>query len=416
MNYFIKQYKNSTNRQICSINLPSSKSESNRLLVMNALSSDKISIKNLSSARDTQTLIKLLKTESDLEIFDVLDAGTAMRFLTAYFAVSSKKEVILTGTERMQKRPIKILVNALNSIGAEISYENEEGYPPIRIRPLKKQISSKTTIPGNISSQYISALLMVAPSLPMGLEINIEPPVFSKPYIDMTLRLMQLSGIRYRQKDNLIKIPHQEYQESKQTVESDWSASSYWFSIIAQSEIGKEVFLKGLKSESFQGDQVIKDIAKKFGVKFQFRNNGLLLQKAESPIIKQFKLDFKKCPDLAQTVLPCAAALKIDLEMTGLESLRIKETDRILALQNELSKFNCDLIEPNEGVWKLHSKNFSSDNEIIIETYEDHRMAMGFAPLAINQNININDIEVVNKSYPSFWEDLKSFGFDILEK
>ncbi len=416
MNYFIKQYKNSTNRQICSINLPSSKSEANRLLVMNALSSDKITINNLSSARDTQTLIKLLKTESDLNIFNVLDAGTAMRFLTAYFAVSTKKDIILTGTKRMQNRPIGTLVDALNSIGAIISYENVEGYPPLRIQAFKKQISSKISIPGNISSQYISALLMVAPSLPMGLEINIEPPVFSKPYIDMTLGLMQIAGIRYTQKDNLIKISHQEYQESKQTVESDWSASSYWFSIIAQSEIGKEVFLKGLKSESFQGDQAIKDIAKEFGVIFQFRKDGVLLRKAEFPTKKQLKLDFKKCPDLAQTVLPCAAALRIDLEMTGLESLRIKETDRILALQNELSKFNCHLIEPNKGVWKLDSTNFSSHNEIIIETYEDHRMAMGFAPLAINQDIKINDIDVVNKSYPTFWEDLKSFGFDILEE
>jgi 3-phosphoshikimate 1-carboxyvinyltransferase len=416
LNYFIKQYKNSTNQQICSINLPSSKSESNRLLVMNALSLEKITIQNLSSARDTQTLIKLLKTESDLDIFNVLDAGTAMRFLTAYFAIASKKEIIITGTERMQNRPIGTLVDALNSIGAKISYENENGYPPLKIKPFQDQLKSKISIPGNISSQYISALLMVAPALPMGLEIVIEPPVFSKPYIDMTLGLMQLSGIQYSQKDNIINIPHQKYQESKQTVESDWSASSYWFSIIAQSEIGKEVFLKGLKSKSFQGDQVIKDIAKDFGVNYQFQNDGILLKKTEFPTIKNLELDFKKCPDLAQTVLPCAAALKINLEMTGLESLRIKETDRILALQNELSKFNCHLIEPNEGVWKLDSANFSSHNEIIIETYEDHRMAMGFAPLAINQEIEIDDIEVVNKSYPTFWEDLKSFGFEILDK
>ncbi|WP_375578596.1 3-phosphoshikimate 1-carboxyvinyltransferase [Marivirga tractuosa] len=416
MNYFIKQYKNSINQEICSINLPSSKSESNRLLIMNALSGEKITIENLSSARDTQTLIRLLKNEKDLNTFDVLDAGTAMRFLTAYFAVSTKKEVVITGTERMQKRPIGILVNALKSIGAEISYENEEGYPPLRIKSFQKQTSSKISIPGNISSQYISALLMIAPSLPQGLEINIEPPVFSKPYIDMTLGLMQLSGIQYSQNDYLISIKHQNYQESKQSVESDWSAASYWFSIIAQSEIGRKVFLKGLKSKSFQGDNVIKDIAKDFGVSFQFQENGVLLEKTDIVRKKTLKLDFKKCPDLAQTVLPCAASLNIDLEMTGLESLRIKETDRISALQNELSKFNCQLTEPEKGTWKLESSIFTAKENIEIETYEDHRMAMGFAPLALKTGIQIKDIEVVNKSYPSFWEDLELFGFDLIEQ
>lgn len=416
MNYFIKQYKNSTNAGICSINLPSSKSESNRLLIMNALSGGKIDIENLSSARDTQTLIKLLKNENDLNTFDVLDAGTAMRFLTAYFAVATKKEVVLTGTDRMQKRPIGILVDALNSIGAEISYEKEVGFPPLKIKPFQKQISSKISIPGNISSQYISALLMIAPSLPKGLEINMEAPVFSKPYIDMTLGLMQLSGIQYSQKDYLISIKPQNYQESKQSVESDWSASSYWFSIIAQSKIGKKVFLEGLKSKSFQGDNVIKEIARNFGVSHKFEKNGILLEKISSAENHLLKLDFKKCPDLAQTILPCAASLHIDLEMTGLESLRIKETDRISALQNELSKFNCKLTEPEKGIWKLDSSNFTAKEAIEIETYEDHRMAMGFAPLALKTGIRIKEIEVVNKSYPSFWEDLESFGFELMEQ
>ncbi len=416
MNYFINKYKNSTNKEICSINLPSSKSESNRLLIMNALSGGKIDIENLSSARDTQTLITLLKNENDLGTFDVLDAGTAMRFLTAYFAVSSKKEVILTGTDRMQKRPIGILVNALNSIGAEISYENEEGFPPLRIKPFQKQTSSKISIPGNISSQYISALLMIAPSLPKGLEIAIETPIFSKPYIDMTLGLMQLSGIQFSEKDSVISIKSQEYQKSTQKVESDWSASSYWFSIIAQSEVGKKVFLEGLKSKSFQGDNVIKEIAKDFGVSYKFEKTGLLLEKINSDYNPLFKLDFKKCPDLAQTVLPCAASLNVDLEITGLESLRIKETDRILALQNELSKFNCKLTEPEKGIWKLDSSNFTANEGIEIETYEDHRMAMGFATLALKTGIQIKEIEVVNKSYPSFWKDLKSFGFELIEQ
>jgi len=416
LNYFIKQHKNSTNKEVCSINLPSSKSESNRLLVMNALSGGKITIDNLSSARDTQTLIRLLKNKNELNTFDVLDAGTAMRFLTAYLAVATKKEVVLTGTDRMQKRPIGILVDALNSIGAEISYGNKEGYPPLIIKPFQQQSSSKISIPGNISSQYISALLMIAPSLEQGLEIVIEPPVFSKPYIDMTLGLMQLSGILFSQSDHVITIPPQNYQDSTQSVESDWSAASYWFSIIAQSEIGKKVFLKGLKSKSFQGDHVIKQISENFGVSFQFENKGIMLEKTGLHQKTTLPLDFRECPDLAQTVLPCAASLNLDLEMTGLESLRIKETDRITALQNELLKFRCHLTEPEKGTWKLESSNFTPKEGIKIETYEDHRMAMGFAPLAIKEAIQINDIDVVNKSYPSFWEDLKLFGFELIEQ
>ncbi|SMG35250.1 3-phosphoshikimate 1-carboxyvinyltransferase [Marivirga sericea] len=402
--------------EFCSINLPSSKSESNRLLTMNALSDGKIKIGNLSTARDTQTLISLLKNEVEQSTFDVLDAGTAMRFLTAYFAVATKKEILLTGTDRMQKRPIGILVNALNSIGAEIAYEKEVGYPPLRIKPLQMQISSKISIPGNISSQYISALLMIAPTLPKGLAITIEPPVFSKPYIDMTLGLMKLSGIQYTQQEDVVSITSQSYQECLQNVESDWSAASYWFSIIALSPIGKRVFLKGLKAESFQGDQVIKDMAKNLGVHFHFENNGILLEKENSIQKSYLKLDFKKCPDLAQTFLPCAASMKISLEISGLESLRIKETDRIKALQNELSKFNCQLTEPEQGLWKLDSSNFRVQSGIEIETYEDHRMAMGFAPLAMKQNIRINEINVVNKSYPSFWEDLKLFGFELIKQ
>ncbi|HET8861539.1 3-phosphoshikimate 1-carboxyvinyltransferase [Marivirga sp.] len=416
MNYFINQYKHSTNQEICSVNLPSSKSESNRLLIMNALSGGKINITNLSSARDTQTLIRLLKNEDEQNTFDVLDAGTAMRFLTAYFSVTSPKEILLTGTERMQNRPIGTLVDALNSIGANISYKNREGYPPLKIKPFQNQLSYKISIPGNISSQYISALLMIAPSLPVGLEISIKAPIFSKPYIDMTLGLMELSGIHYSQNQNVITIKSQPYKDSMQRVESDWSAASYWFSIIAQSPIGKKVFLSGLKKDSFQGDNVIKEIAKNFGVVYEFVEDGLLLEKKSDPLKKELTLDFKKCPDLAQTVLPCAASLKINLEITGLESLRIKETDRITALQNELAKFNCKLSELKKGIWELDSSNFKTKSDLIIETYEDHRMAMGFAPIAMKHDIKIIDSEVVNKSYPSFWEDLKLFGFELTEQ
>lgn len=415
MKYFIETYKDLASTSICSIGLPSSKSESNRLLIMNALSKDKITIHNRSNARDTETLLQLLDNKNHLTTFDVLDAGTAMRFLTAYLAVATDKEVIITGTERMQSRPIGILVDALNSIGAKISYEKKAGYPPLKIKPLEKQSSAKISIPGNISSQYISALLMIAPSLPLGLEIHMESPVFSKPYIDMTLSLMQLSGILYGQQDDTLTIKPQLYKQSEQSAESDWSAASYWFSIIALSQVGKKVFLRGLKAKSFQGDQVIKDIAKNFGVSYQFQTDGVLLEKIAIASKNKLQLDFKKCPDLAQTILPCAAALKIDIDMTGLESLRIKETDRIKALQNELSKFNCHLVELEKGKWTLNSSNFVAESHQQIETYEDHRMAMGFAPLAVTMDIQINDIAVVNKSYPSFWDDLKLYGFELIE-
>jgi 3-phosphoshikimate 1-carboxyvinyltransferase len=383
---------------------------------MNALSGRKITIDNLSSARDTQTLIKLLENEATLQTFDVLDAGTAMRFLTAYLAIATRKEVILTGTTRMQNRPIGVLVEALKSIGCEISYESKEGYPPLRIKPLQKQTASKISIPGNISSQYISALLMIAPSLPEGLEISIERPVFSKPYIDMTLGLMKLSGITYNQDDHIIRIENQNYKVSQQSAESDWSAASYWFSIIAQSQIGKKVFLSGLKPVSFQGDNVIKEISQNFGLNFIFKNNGVELEKLSLVQQQKLQLDFKKCPDLAQTVLPCAASLKVNLSITGLESLRIKETDRIHALQQELAKFNCELKEVKKGNWELNSTNFILNKEVAIETYEDHRMAMGFAPLAMRQELIIRDVEVVNKSYPSFWTDLQAFGFELFEQ
>lgn len=416
MNYFIKLHKRPTNQALQTINLPSSKSESNRLLIMSKLSQQSFQLSNLSEARDTQTLTTLLSNENSSNIFDVLDAGTAMRFLTAYLAVSTKQSVKLTGTERMQQRPIGTLVDALKELGADIKYLKSAGYPPMEINKLKKQKAHKITIPGNISSQYISALLMVAPTLPQGLIIEIQTPVYSLPYINMTISLMEKSGIVVKQEGNIYSIKQQQYQSISHTVESDWSAASYWFSYVALSEIGTEIVLKGLMEESFQGDQAIVKIMKSLGVETTYTQKGAHLQKISEPRVSHLPIDFKEFPDLAQTVLVCCAALKVNLEITGLESLRIKETDRISALQNELSKFNCKLIEEEAGKWIFNSQGFNAKGKIAIHTYEDHRMAMSFAPLALVIPLLIEDIEVVKKSYPGFWSDLKDVGMELIEE
>ncbi|MBK6265203.1 3-phosphoshikimate 1-carboxyvinyltransferase [Marivirga sp. S37H4] len=412
----MNQYKSSANHKFQTINLPSSKSESNRLLILSALCEEDFEIHNLSEARDTQTLTRLLLQQQTNKTFDVLDAGTAMRFLTAYLAVSTHRPVILTGTERMQQRPIGTLVNALRLIGAEINYLKKEDYPPMEIKPFQVQKSGQITVPGNISSQYISALLMIAPTLPSGLKIDIQPPVYSIPYIEMTIQLMEKAGIKVERNGYALTIVPQKYNAIIHEVESDWSAASYWFSFIALSQLQSEISLKGLLKDSFQGDQAIVDIMKQLGVTTQFTHEGALVKKASKPLSNHLTLDFKKCPDLAQTVLTCCAALKVDLEITGLESLRIKETDRIAALQIELRKFNCDLIETNEAQWSLKSAGFQTKDKIEINTYEDHRMAMSFAPLALMTNLAIQDIEVVNKSYPGFWKDLESVGMQLSKK
>lgn len=408
----------STNIQNTGINqtqieLPSSKSEANRLLIINALANNSLTITNLSQARDTQTLDQLLKHWEEKSEFDVLDAGTAMRFLTAFLAINTQREVILTGTERMQQRPIKILVQALNSLGCHIEYVKNEGYPPLRIQKMEKQSKNSISIPGNISSQYISALLMIASSLPDGLSITIEPPVFSKPYINMTLSLMKKAGIHITEKDNTYHIASQNYRPIKHRVESDWSAASYWFSIIALSPLNTSTFLVGLRKNSYQGDQAIVEIMEQLGVETQWEDEGIRITKKEVTPLKSLSLDFKKCPDLAQTVLVASAALGINLELTGLESLKIKETDRVVALQKELLHFGAHLIEDSQEHWSLKTGSFSYHPDQSIHTYEDHRMAMSFAPLGMLGPIIIEDVDVVNKSYPGYWKDLKQAGFEL---
>ncbi len=389
------------------INPPASKSESNRVLVINALAGGSAKLENLSNARDTQTLIRLLKSEDD--VFDVLDAGTTMRFLTAYSAVT-KKEVVLTGTKRMQERPIGILVDALRQLGAEIEYEGKEGFPPIKLSGFdtEKAENNRIQIRGDVSSQYISALLMIAPVLPNGLVLELTGKVSSKPYIEMTLDLLFHFGIESEWEGNIITIKNQEFIPADYTVESDWSAASYWYAIAALAPDAK-IELSGYKYGSIQGDSKIADFMDLLGVKTTYLEEGIALESQEVKGVES--LDFSDNPDLAQTIAVIAAAKGVELTLTGLESLRIKETDRISALQNELKKFGSDLVEVEENsVYKVVKGDFEVNGQTV-ETYDDHRMAMAFAPLAVLGPINIENPGVVEKSYPHFWDDLEKAGF-----
>lgn len=392
-----------------SIAPPSSKSESNRVLIIDALTGGKCTLKNLSSARDTQTMIRLLSSGD--KTLDVLDAGTTMRFLTAYTAVSGE-EKILTGTQRMKERPIKLLVDALRTLGANIEYLEKEGYPPIRISKFEKEkiATNKLSIPGNISSQYITALLMVAPELPSGLELTLTENISSRPYIEMTLSLMEHFGIKAEWVENTIKVPAGKYIPKEYSVESDWSGASYWYSIVSLA-MKAELELKGYKKNSLQGDSIIVDIMSRLGIETNFIGDGMALRKKTSEGF--FEQDFTHCPDLAQTIAVACSGKGIPGTLRGLHSLRIKETDRIAALQNELQKFGGDLeeIEP-DNIYKVLPGKFSVIGQQV-STYKDHRMAMAFAPLAMLGDLKIENPEVVNKSYPSFWKDLEKVGFVI---
>ena len=388
--------------------MPSSKSISNRALILNALSGNRSTVSNLSSARDTKLMLALINNNDHL--IDVMDAGTTMRFLTAYFALTNQKK-ILTGTDRMKQRPIKLLVDALLLIGAEIDYKGEEGFPPIEILGFQSQKADALSIPGNVSSQYISALMMLAPMLPNGLTINLTSEAGSVPYITMTASLMKEFGaeVDLDFKNNRIFVKSGTYKPSNVTIEADWSAASYWFGFTALAKEAK-IILPSVSEKSLQGDRVVVEVMEKLGVKSTFNGNSLELTKKD--FTNHLVWDFKNCPDLAQTVLPICAAKGITGEFIGLESLRIKETDRIDALQNELKKIGAELSEPATGRWKLVPGKISNLKSLI-QTYHDHRMAMGFAPWATLTDLVIESPEVVNKSYPGFWEDVKSIGIKI---
>ncbi|GAA4086434.1 3-phosphoshikimate 1-carboxyvinyltransferase [Mucilaginibacter panaciglaebae] len=406
------------------VHLTGSKSECNRALVIEALSNGKVRVENISDAADTVTLQKALGLTlqtaghepepvtqvAENKIVNIGPAGTAMRFLTAYYTLQDG-EVVLTGSERMKQRPIGILVDALRKLGAEISYEENDGFPPIRIQGNIQQATNKISIKGNISSQYITALLLIAANLPMGLEVHIEGDLTSRPYVEMTLGMLEQAGIKHDWNGNVIDIPHQEFKETSLPVEPDWSAASYWYSIAALADKA-DLFLHGLTSYSLQGDSVIGEIMANFGITSQFRDGGVHIKKEPKQIVRK-AFDLKKCPDLAQTIVVVCAALNHEATFTGLETLKIKETDRIKALQNELGKMGVKLIEDNE-TYTLDCSGKFIPERMFINTYDDHRMAMAFAPLAlIIPELEIEDAKVVEKSYPAFWTDLEKAGFEV---
>lgn len=383
--------------------LPTSKSISNRAIIINALTGNKGELINLSNANDTRLMRELIYSTD--EVLNVEDAGTTMRFLTALNAVRGNTK-ILTGTDRMKQRPIGILVDALRKIGADIDYLEREGFPPIKTKGFTQK-TNEVSIRGDVSSQYISALMMVAPLLSEGLHIKFEGTITSVPYIEMTASLMKRFGIVTQFNELEILIPHQAYKPTKLEIERDWSAASYWFAFTALSQHA-EVYLPNMTMRSVQGDRVIADIMELLGVKCEPRGNSLLLIKKDHQ--SEIVWNFKNCPDLAQTVAVVCAAKGIRGEFTGLESLRIKETDRIAALQQELAKLGSELKEVN-STWILTPATTPIFKSTYFETYLDHRMAMAFAPLAAITSISIENPDVVKKSYPNFWTDLKSLGF-----
>ena len=390
------------------LQITGSKSESNRALLLQALYNG-LTIQNLSNSDDSKLMKNALSSKATN--IDIHHAGTAMRFLTAYFAVNMGKTTILTGSERMQQRPIKILVDALNSLGADIGYIKNEGYPPLLIKG--RQLSKKIVyLKSDISSQYISALLLIAPSLKNGLELHLEGKITSLPYIKMTLVILDEMGVETKFEGNVIRVLPLSNQVSKTfTVESDWSSASYYYSILALSSVGTQIDLSDYKSESLQGDAVLRNIYKKLGVESSFSGTTLSLKKVQRPLPACLALDLSDAPDIAQTIVVSCLGLEIDCDLTGLHTLKIKETDRLLALKNEIKKLGTELKITDNS---LHLNNVATLNcDVYINTYNDHRMAMAFAPLALRTSLHIENADVVSKSYPDFWEDIKSIGFKV---
>ncbi|MDB5227697.1 MAG: aroA [Bacteroidota bacterium] len=395
-----------------SVQLNGSKSISNRVLIIDALCGHRITMENLSNADDTIALQKILS--SDEKVLDAGAGGTTFRFLTAYLSTQEGREVILTGSERMQQRPIKILVDALRALGADIQYQDNENFPPLKIMG-KKLKGGKISLPADTSSQFITALLLIAPTLEQGLELELKGTIVSLPYIKMTLRMMEYFGIQTSFEKNAIVIHSGDYQPLPFFIEGDWSAASYFYSLAVLSE-NAEIELKGLTDQQIQGDSVIHKVANDFGVETIWKENAVTIKKIVNPNITSYDFDFLECPDLAQTVVAFCAGTGIELSCHGLQTLRIKETDRIAALNTELEKLGlASLIEIDKNNWQLNINRNKPVNPVIaVRTYEDHRMAMAFAPLALKLNtLKIEEPNVVSKSYPLFWEDLKKLGFQI---
>ena len=400
------------NQSICnlqsSIKISGSKSETNRLLLLQALYSN-ISLENTSNSDDSEVMIKALI--SNETVIDIHHAGTAMRFLTAYFSIREGKEVILTGSSRMKERPIKILVEALKQLGAEISYEENEGFPPIKI--IGKRITqNKVSLPANVSSQYISALLLIAPKLENGLELTLIGEITSIPYIKMTLALLNEVGVETSFLENVVTVkPKLSIVNYQLLIESDWSSASYFYSIIALSELGTKITLSSYKQNSLQGDSVLAEIYKDFGVETAFEDNNIILKKSKTHDPQPTTYNLNNAPDIAQTIAVTCFGLGISCRLTGLHTLKIKETYRLESLQIELTKLGATISVTNDSLTLENSSKINSN--IKIKTYQDHRMAMAFAPLALKTSIIIEDAKVVSKSYPNFWNDLQSIGFQI---
>ena len=392
------------------ITITGSKSESNRLLLLKALFTN-LEINNVSNSDDSQYMLKALK--SDDSTVDIHHAGTAMRFLTAYFATLEGKTTLLTGSQRMQERPIKILVDALRELGADIAYDKEEGYPPLRITG-KTFVKDEVRLKANVSSQYISALLLMATKLKNGLKLHLDGKITSVPYINMTLSLLNQIGVETSFEGQLIQVkPYLDTVSKTLTVESDWSSASYFYSIIALSPVGTQINLSTYKKDSLQGDAVLQAIYKQLGVTTTFEGSNINLKKTTTQLPDCLNLDLANAPDIAQTIVVSCLGLQVNCNLTGLHTLKIKETDRLEALKNEINKFGTAIEITNDSLHLLNPKLLTPN--AIIETYNDHRMAMAFAPLALRTEFSIKEAEVVSKSFPDFWENLKQLGFNSTE-
>ncbi|TVZ07636.1 3-phosphoshikimate 1-carboxyvinyltransferase [Cellulophaga sp. RHA_52] len=392
------------------IKITGSKSESNRLLLLQALYPN-IKIENLSNSDDAIVMQKGIKVSKG-EV-DIHHAGTAMRFLTTYFSCQDGKEVVLTGSKRMTERPIGVLVDALKSLGADITYLENSGYPPLHIKG-KKITANKVSLPANISSQYISSLVLTAPSLDNGLELELVGKITSVPYIKMTLALLTQIGVENSFEGNTIKVaPKKSVSNTTLVVESDWSSASYFYSIVAMSAVGTEITLSAYKKHSLQGDSVLADIYTDFGVETTFLDAKVVLKKITDKETQEITKDLSNAPDIAQTIAVTVFGLGLGCHLTGLHTLKIKETDRLEALKTELTKLGASITVTDKTLTIKPTTKINKD--IAIDTYNDHRMGMAFAPLALKTNLFINDAGVVSKSYPDFWTDLKLLKFGVKE-
>jgi|TARA_B110001469_G_scaffold119248_1_gene126692 3-phosphoshikimate 1-carboxyvinyltransferase len=399
--------QNSSINPSTDITITGSKSESNRLLLLKALF-ENLEIQNVSNSDDSQYMLKAL--DSDNSIVDIHHAGTAMRFLTAYFATLDGKTTLLTGSQRMQERPIKILVDTLRALGADIEYDKEEGFPPLRITG-KTLLKDEVRMKANVSSQYISALLLMATKLKNGLTLHLEGKITSVPYIKMTLSLLDQLGVETSFEGQVIQVkPYLETVSKTFTVESDWSSASYFYSIVALSPVGTQINLSTYKKDSLQGDAVLQEIYTHLGVQTTFEGSKINLKKINTNLPDSLDLDLANAPDIAQTIVVTCLGLQVKCNLTGLHTLKIKETDRLEALKNEIYKFGTSIDITDDSLHLSDSKPLKSG--AIVETYNDHRMAMAFAPLALRTEFSIKEAEVVSKSFPDFWGNLAELGFN----